>query len=428
MLGIDNKSVRIAWSYALVGLSLFAIYKIREAIVVFVLALMFAYLLYPLVEMTQRLFKLKSQLVAVALPFAAILLMLAVGGFFLQGSVVREAVLLNNQLQNGTLLANFEKVKFLGIPLGTEFAQSNGSTWLTNELRQHSPEATICIKHVLNALSDLFIVPILAFFMLKDGKWISECLLNLCFHPQGPRESITLRRVVERIMNDAHSLIQEYMRSLVLLCFSVLIVFSIVLSTVGVKYAIILAVISAALEFIPMVGPLASGVIIVMVSDVTEYHHLGLLIAFLFVFRIMQDYMLSPLLMRHSMQLHPLLVVFGAFAGAEIAGVGGVFLSVPLLALSRMAFYEFRKFSHARLLAKKSPNQNQIAPIVEKLASTSVPPEVPEVATPQVPAPAASALDAPRRLRNRPAVRPLDLRLARKRLYDRVRRPAPALV
>jgi len=218
------------------------------------------------------------------------------------------------------------------------------------------------------------------------------------------------------------------MRSLVLLCFSVLIVFSIVLSTVGVKYAIILAVISAALEFIPMVGPLASGVIIVMVSDVTEYHHLGLLIAFLFVFRIMQDYMLSPLLMRHSMQLHPLLVVFGAFAGAEIAGVGGVFLSVPLLALSRMAFYEFRKFSHARLLAKKSPNQNQIAPIVEKLASTSVPPEVPEVATPQVPAPAASALDAPRRLRNRPAVRPLDLRLARKRLYDRVRRPAPALV
>jgi predicted PurR-regulated permease PerM len=52
---------------------------------------------------------------------------------------------------------------------------------------------------------------------------------------------------------------------------------------------------------------------------------------------------LSPHLMKKGMKLHPLLVVFGVFAGGEIGGVGGIFLSVPVLALVRLVYYEWRK-------------------------------------------------------------------------------------
>jgi predicted PurR-regulated permease PerM len=64
---------------------------------------------------------------------------------------------------------------------------------------------------------------------------------------------------------------------------------------------------------------------------------------FLVVFRVFQDYVLSPLLMRAGTEVHPLLVLFGVFAGTEIAGVPGAFLSVPALALIRIVYRRVRQ-------------------------------------------------------------------------------------
>ena len=51
-----------------------------------------------------------------------------------------------------------------------------------------------------------------------------------------------------------------------------------------------------------------------------------------------QDYVLSPHLMGQGVELHPLLVLFGVFGGAEVAGVAGSFLSVPVLAMARILY------------------------------------------------------------------------------------------
>jgi predicted PurR-regulated permease PerM len=56
-----------------------------------------------------------------------------------------------------------------------------------------------------------------------------------------------------------------------------------------------------------------------------------------------QDYVLSPHIMGQGVELHPLLVLFGVFAGAEVAGVAGSFLSVPLLALIRILYLRMRR-------------------------------------------------------------------------------------
>ena len=45
--------------------------------------------------------------------------------------------------------------------------------------------------------------------------------------------------------------------------------------------------------------------------------------------------------MSRGVELHPVLVIFGVFAGAEIAGVAGVFLSVPILAMARLVLRRF---------------------------------------------------------------------------------------
>jgi predicted PurR-regulated permease PerM len=59
---------------------------------------------------------------------------------------------------------------------------------------------------------------------------------------------------------------------------------------------------------------------------------------FLAVYRIIQDYVISPHLMSAGMELHPLLVIFGVFAGEQMAGVPGAFLSVPVMAVLRLLY------------------------------------------------------------------------------------------
>jgi predicted PurR-regulated permease PerM len=62
------------------------------------------------------------------------------------------------------------------------------------------------------------------------------------------------------------------------------------------------------------------------------YAHPFLLLGFLVGWRLIQDYVTSPFVMARGVELHPALVIFGVLAGGEIAGVPGMFLSIPVMA------------------------------------------------------------------------------------------------
>ena len=72
------------------------------------------------------------------------------------------------------------------------------------------------------------------------------------------------------------------------------------------------------------------------------YPHPWLLALFLLVWRVIQDYGISPLVMARGIEIHPALVIFGVIAGGEIAGVAGMFLSVPVIAAIRIVWRRLR--------------------------------------------------------------------------------------
>lgn len=65
-------------------------------------------------------------------------------------------------------------------------------------------------------------------------------------------------------------------------------------------------------------------------------------ISFLVCWRLLQDYFTVPSVLGGQVQLHPLAVIFGVFAGAEIGGVIGVYLSVRVLATLRVMWLRWR--------------------------------------------------------------------------------------
>jgi predicted PurR-regulated permease PerM len=66
-------------------------------------------------------------------------------------------------------------------------------------------------------------------------------------------------------------------------------------------------------------------------------------VIFLVVYRIFQDYVLSPYLMSSGVEIHPMLVLFGVLAGEQLAGIPGMFFSVPIMAALRVIYVRLRK-------------------------------------------------------------------------------------
>jgi predicted PurR-regulated permease PerM len=124
--------------------------------------------------------------------------------------------------------------------------------------------------------------------------------------------------------------------------------YSAFLGVMRVPYALVLGTVGGLLEFVPVVGPLAAGLTIVSVALLMGYPHWLVLIVFLGIWRLIQDYVSSPRIMGESMELHPLAAIFGVMAGGEVAGILGIYLSIPVMASLRIVFRRWRLYAEKK--------------------------------------------------------------------------------
>jgi predicted PurR-regulated permease PerM len=327
MLGVDLRTARYTWTAALVLLMLGVVYLIRQTLFVFVIALMLAYLLYPLFDAIDRRLGSKHRGIALTATYILVLALLVGFGFFIGNHLGDEASQLSQEIRKPGIAERVRQWRILNFPVGAQIFSHYA------DIVSRLPAITFRVLAASTNLIYLIVIPILSFFILKDGRQIRDGFLEMLDHG---------RRTVEDTLADAHTLLLQYMRALLFLCLATLVTFSIALSILQVPYATLLAAIAFPLEFIPLVGPLTAAVLILSVSAISGGPVLSVFI-FLGCYRMFQDYVLSPHLMSKGVELHPLLVIFGVFAGEEIAGVQGVFLSIPVLALLRLLYFRLRK-------------------------------------------------------------------------------------
>jgi predicted PurR-regulated permease PerM len=347
MLGVNRRAATFTFTAALVILALYVVYLIRSTLFVFILAVLFAYLLTPLVDALDRVLPGRTRTAALALAYVIFLGVAGFAAYEIGSTVVTQASDLLKRLPH--LLAAWENPAPSGPYsldsiknqiLGTLRAQiAQGSNDLVGKLPQYG----VRFLNIASYAIYLVIIPILAFFFLKDGRNVRAHVLEMI--EAGPR-----RHLLDEIMVDIDLLLAHYMRALFGLSLAAFTAYGIFFSILGIQYSLLLAAIAAMLEFIPIVGPLTAAVIIVVVAAVSSTHVLAVLI-FLSIYRVIQDYVIAPNLMGRGVELHPLLVLFGVFAGAEIAGIPGTFLSVPVLALVRILYLRLRKRRMASRLA-----------------------------------------------------------------------------
>jgi len=144
---------------------------------------------------------------------------------------------------------------------------------------------------------------------------------------------------VAAAVEQMHSMVGHFIRAQLSLAVLAMVVVTIVLRLMQVPYAIALGPAEGALEFIPLVGPVVGALLILGVGFLAGYKHLWWVLLFLLVWRGIQDYVTSPRIMGRTLEIHPLAVMFGVLAGGEVAGVIGIFLSIPVLATLRILWH-----------------------------------------------------------------------------------------
>src|SRR5205085_6052175 len=107
---------------------------------------------------------------------------------------------------------------------------------------------------------------------------------------------------------------------------------------IGVPYAVVLGIIAGLFEFIPLAGPLTVATLAVLLAS---FHSPGQALAvflFLVVLRIIHDYVTYPRIIGQGIHLHPLAVILAILCGAELAGVAGIFLAIPVVAILSVSY------------------------------------------------------------------------------------------
>lgn len=105
------------------------------------------------------------------------------------------------------------------------------------------------------------------------------------------------------------------------------------LTILGVKYAFLIAILAALFELVPFLGPILSGAVAVVAALLTSTTLAFYTLIFFLIAQQFESNVLVPLLSRRSVGLHPVIVIVALLIGAEIGGVLGIIIAVPLAAI-----------------------------------------------------------------------------------------------
>lgn len=326
------------------ALALLFLYAAWRAIITFLFAIFFAYLLEAPVSRLEVWLK-GSRSAAIAVVYLILVVGLSVV-FWLAGEQVMQQgqKLMEQAPQWSRQISSGQLIQQVGAKRGwsqetidrvSEFTKTHQS-----EIVGTTQNFVLRAAKSIQSMWWLLLVPLLAIFFLKDGHEFGERLVNSV-------EDTRNRRIVAETVSKMNLMLAHYIRAQITLAGLAIVAITSMLLLMRVPYAFALGPAAGALEFIPVVGPLVGGAIVLAVALLAGYHHVLWVFIFLLIWRGIQDYVSSPRIMGNTLELHPLTVLFGVLAGGEVAGVIGVFLSIPVLATLRILW-------HAWLLQRKS--------------------------------------------------------------------------
>lgn len=334
--------VRVVFLLAGLIIACWLLYEIRTLLLLLVLSIFFCYLMAPIVHFLEQPVYLFNHEFRLRRSMAIALVYLLIGAGLFVGlrmiwaplwdqinelaknmpTYVKSVTDTSNNVVNG---AN-SWMRHLKLPTASreylldhiQNIAESGLPWLESVLGR--------IVGLTPYLTWLILVPVLSFFLLKDAATFEQNLIALL-----PNERLQKR--AHWLLLDVSRTLAAYIRAQITACVVVGALVMIGLSLIGAPYPIVLGAIAGLFEFIPLIGPLISATVIFGFSLTVSFKTALIVALYLAILRFAQDYYLYPRIVGRGIKMHPLVVIVAILAGAEIGGLIGIFLSIPVVGL-----------------------------------------------------------------------------------------------
>ena len=317
----------------------------RPVLVPFILGLVLAYLLLPLVHWLEKHMPARLRAWRVARPLSIILTYLL---FVLIIAGVVAFVVPVMARQVGTFVERIPQYSDqLGdlVQEGREWYGSNiPESWkVTIEdnleeiaqgvLGQAQDSLGGMIRSVLSSLNfliGLVIIPFWLFYILQDESRVKSGIMK-ALHPE-------LRADVQSLANLVDHVLSAYVRGQLILCLFVGTLATIAMLIIGVPFALVLGLIAGIFEVLPNIGPYLGAIPAILVALATNpVSAIWVAVAF-FAIQMIENLVLVPRISGKSVKLHPALVMMVLVIGGQLAGFWGMLIAVPVTAVIRDVF------------------------------------------------------------------------------------------
>lgn len=185
---------------------------------------------------------------------------------------------------------------------------------------------------VTGPLATLILIPIYTFLLLYYRAMLIHFTVVLFAEEQK-------QRVLE-ILGQIKSIIQSYMVGLLLETTAVAVLNSAGLLILNVQYAILLGVMAAILNLVPYIGGLVATALAVMVTFIS-HPEIDVLLGVVGVFiavQVIDNNFLVPFIVGSKVRINALVSILGVLVGGALAGLSGMFLSIPAIAMMKVIF------------------------------------------------------------------------------------------
>src|SRR5213082_3836497 len=337
---------------------LWILYKLTTVLLLLVLSTFFAYLIAPLVDLVQQALRIRQKEYRIprGLAIGIVYVIVFVGGGIALYLLLPQLAAQFPEFKQQTI-AYYKTITGYGdrisqyskehrIPEGITTALNNTVLGL---IARGGEMATAAFEHVLGwiiFLPWIVLIPILSFFLLKDADSFRRSALAML--PRG-----RLRWRGDEYFQDINSTLAAYIRAQLTACLLVGVLCSIGFALIGLPSPLVLGLLAGMLEFVPLIGPLVVAILVAVLAMLHWGFGMAVVVLlFLAVLRIVQDYVIYPRIIGQGIHLHPLAVILAILAGAEIAGVAGIFLAIPVIAILTVSYRHWLEHRGSETIAE----------------------------------------------------------------------------
>jgi predicted PurR-regulated permease PerM len=343
--------------------ALYGISLILTAVIILLLSALFAYFIYPLVQFFQR-----------RLPKSLAIL----GAFLLIGGILVVVQVIVASSLNSQVVSLAKSIQFLLSPAGERRMQSfmaflgtfglskdqidQLKNQLLSQVQGALPGLLPFLIGVLGNLLDFVIVITLSVYFLLDGPRIIGWLSSQTPVPQ--RGTITF------LLHTLDQSLGGYLRGTLLLALIGAICTGVVLALLHVPYAALLAVLFFLLYFLPVIGTYIIAALCLLAA-LSQGWVVTLIVAVFLVLLlgVVMGEVLAPRIFSTTVGVHPIVAIFALFAGAELFGLLGGFLSIPIAGVLQqivVAFWQRWKQAHPKRFPPEEVPLQHAEPLSEQ--------------------------------------------------------------